>query len=349
MAKYCPSCGSKNNDLLLSCWNCGQWIGRGSIEELRTPIAAQKVQTDLNLEKREVTSSKPYIKKEETNVGLVTIYGVTRKDLDDLLKKNNVIVEHTEMPGLCKQDEMLTQAELRRGQQPTNSGVSNTYSGSSSSYYYNDPVDDFCCYYGCYPRSRYSSRSSSTVCCVSSSSSSNSDCDCNDSGGESDAFAAIIVILLVVAIFSLLVFMGPSLIGVGIVIIDLAMGAILVLFNILTLAIYKDDLSRHRIKIKYAEQDDLNAFLLDLVHKRGVPRMHGYWTQGFIMIRYGAIFLMAGIAVLVTMLFMDLTTQKLFIIPTAMIGLSLLTFIMGHVLINRKISELKVNLKSEMS
>ena len=340
MSKYCPSCGTLNNDLLQSCWNCGQYIGRGKIDELRTSESAQKVQSELQLERRDVSSGKSYMDRGETDIGLVTIYGVTRKDLDELLAKNNITADHAEMPGLCTKDEMITEAEIRRQEQSSQKEANRDYSSSGSSYYYySDPTTDICCYYACYPRRRYYAYSgSNAVCC--SPNSSNSNCDCNDSGSDSDDFAAIAVILLVIAAIALIIIFAPTIAAFSFILIEGLMSVLLLLFNIVTLGMFRDDLSRNRIRIKYANHDELNNFLLDLVNKRGLPRMPGYWTQGFIMIRYGAVFLMSGIILLIAMFIIGGASRYL-LIPTGIIVISLAGFLLGHYLINNKVSEVR--------
>ena len=347
MSKYCPSCGKQNNDLLQSCWNCGQWIGRGRVDELRTAESAQKVQSDLQLDRREVSPSKSYMEQEENDVGLVTIYGVTRKDLDELLAKHNITADRAEMPGLCTKDEMITQSEIRRQEQTPKTpqkGQDRGYSGSGSSYYYySDPTTDLCCYYGCYPRRRYYAYSgNNAVCCAPSSS--NSSCDCNDSGSDSDDFAAFAVILLVIAAIALLIIFAPTIAAFSLIALEGLMSVILLLFNIVTLGVFRDDLSRNRIRIKHANHDDLNNFLLDVVNKRGLPRMPGYWTQGFIMIRYGAVFLMSGIILLIAM-FVIGGVNKYLALPTGIIIISLIGFLLGHYFINTKVADVRRQLQ----
>ena len=268
MSKYCPSCGKLNNDLLQSCWNCGQWIGRGKIDELATMESAQKVQTDLQLDRREVTASKTYMDQSESDIGLVTIYGITRKDLDGLLTKHNITADRAEMPGLCTKDEMITESEMRRKEQSPQKKQNQNYSGSGSSYYYyDDPTTELCCYYGCYPRRRYYAYSgTNSVCCGTSSS--NSNCDCNDSGSDSDDLAAFAVILLVIAAIALIIIFAPTIVAFGFILVEGLMSVILLLFNIITLGVFRDDLSRNRIRIRHANHDELNNFLLDVVNKR---------------------------------------------------------------------------------
>ncbi len=348
MSKYCPSCGTQNNDLLQNCWRCGQYIGRGKIDELATMESARKVQSDLQLDRRDDTVSKNYMDTSESDIGLVTIYGVTRKDLDQLLTKHNLTVDHAEMPGLCTKDEMISQSEMRRQEQTPkqnqNQNQNRNYSGSGSSYYYyDDPSTDICCYYGCYPRRRYYAYSgSNSTCCGPSSS--NSNCDCNDSGSDSDDFAAIAVILLVIAAIALLIFMGPSIIAFSAIALEGLMSVIILLFNIVTLGVFRDDLSRNRIRIRQANHDDLNNFLLDIVNKRGLPRMPGYWTQGFIMIRYGAVFLMSGIILFIAVIAIG-GINKYLALPTGIIVISLAGFLLGEYLIKTKVAEVRRHLQ----
>ena len=345
--KYCPSCGKQNNDLLQSCWNCGQYIGRGRVRELESIDSANEVASNLNLEKRNIPTNNQYINRDETNVGLVTIYGVTKGDLQHLLEKNEIIADFTEMPNLCTSDEMLTQGELRRQEQgitnnqKVNSGYNNDY------YYYSDPTGDICCYYACMPRRRYHSYSShtSSSCCNSSSGSSSGGCDCDDNGSDNDAFAIIAVILLVIALIALLFIAGPALATAGLVILDIAISLVLLLFNFLTLGIYKDDLSRHRIRIRQAKPENLDNLLQDLLDKRGLPKMPGYWTVGFTMIRYGAIFFMVGLLFVLLMFGLQPAEKKLYTIPASLIVFSLITFFSGHFLINKKINELKFRIR----
>lgn len=345
MSKYCPSCGKLNNDLLQSCWNCGQWIGRGKIDELATMESAQKVQSDLQLDRREITAGKTYMEG-DSHIGLVTIYGVTKKDLDELLTKHNITADHAEMPGLCTKDEMITESEMRRQEQAPqqNKNQNQNYTGSGSSYYYyDDPATDLCCYYGCYPRRRYYAYSgNNAVCCAPSSS--NSNCDCNDSGSDSDDFAAIAVILLVIAAIAILILFAPAIAGFVLVGLEVLISFIILLFNVVTLGIFRADLSRNRIRIKHANHDDLNNFLADVVNKQGLPRMPGYWTQGFIMMRYGAVFLMSGIIVLIAM-FAIAGQTKYLALPIAMIIISLVGFILGHHLIRSKAGEVRRHLQ----
>ena len=132
MAKYCPSCGKLNSDLLQSCWACGQYIGRGKVNDLSTPESAQQVQSTLKLEKREVTASKSFMDRSDTDIGLVTIYGVTKRDLIELLNRNKIEVDKVEIPGLCKQDEMLTQGQARRQETDTRGEVASGGSGGTA-------------------------------------------------------------------------------------------------------------------------------------------------------------------------------------------------------------------------
>ena len=346
MSKYCPSCGTQNNDLLQNCWRCGQWIGRGKIDELATMESAQKVQSDLQLDRRESTVSKNYMDQSESDIGLVTIYGVTRKDLDGLLTKHNITVDHAEMPGLCTRDEMISQSEMRRQEQAPKQGQNQNqnYSGSGSSYYYyDDPTTDICCYYGCYPRRRYYAYSgSNSTCCGSSSS--NSNCDCNDSGSDSDDLAAIAVILLVIAAIAILIIFAPTIAAFSLIALEGLMSLIIFLFNIVTLGVFRDDLSRNRIRIRQANPDDLNNFLTEVVNKRGLPRMPGYWTQGFIMIRYGAVFLMTGVILFIAMFAIG-GANKYLALPTAIVVISLVGFLVGHYLINAKVAEVRRHLQ----
>lgn len=346
MSKYCPSCGKLNNDLLQSCWNCGQWIGRGKIDELATMESAQKVQSDLQLDRREMTASKTYMDQSESNIGLITVYGVTKKELDELLAKHNITADHAEMPGLCTKDEMISETEMRRQEQAPqqNKNQNQNYTGSGSSYYYyDDPATDLCCYYGCYPRRRYYAYSgNNAVCCAPSSS--NSNCDCNDSGSDSDDFAAIAVILLVIAAIAILIIFAPTIAAFSLIALEGLMSFAILLFNIVTLGIFRDDLSRNRIRIRHANHDDLNNFLVDVVSKRGLPRMPGYWTQGFIMIRYGAVFLISGVILLVAMFTIG-GVNKYLALPTAIIIISLVGFIVGHFMIRNKVSEVRSHLQ----
>lgn len=286
--------------------------------------------------------------RDETDVGLVTIYGVTKKDLDELLTKHNITVDHAEMPGLCSPDEMLTQGELRRQEQtPQSQQSSSTHSSSGGSYYYyNDPVDDFCCYYACYPRRRYRAYSptANTACCATNSSNTNTNCDCNDSGSDNDFAAIFLVIILLIAIIAIIVFFGPSLVAASLVGLELLISGVLLLFNILTLGIYRDDLSRNRIRIRKAAHDDLNNFLIEIVEKKGLPKMPGYWTQGFILLRYGAVFFVVGLITLIGMFFIDISSAKIYLIPAGVIVISLVVFFTGNYLINKKIHEVKQHL-----
>ena len=299
----------------------------------------------MKLDKREVTGGNAFVDKEDTNVSLVTIYGVTKKDLDGLLQKHNIQVLHVEMPGLCRPDEMLTEGEMRRQEQTPAMNSQNTdYSNTRSSYYYyQDPTTDLCCYYACYPRTRYRSYSTSnTACCASNSS--NTNCDCNDTNSDNDDFAIFAIILLLIAAIGVLIFFGPSIIAAGLVLIEFAISGILLLFNILTLGIYRDDLSRSRIRIQHASHADLNNFLLDILDHHGLPKMPGYWTEGFVLLRYGATFFITGLILLVGMFFIDVSSAKAYIIPAVVIIASLLGFFFGEYLIKRKISEVKQEL-----
>lgn len=343
MSKYCPSCGKANSDLLQSCWNCGQYIGRGKVDDLRTPESAQNVQASLKLDKREVTAGKAYMDSSDSDIGLVTIYGVTKKDLDAILTKNNIQVDKVAMPGLCTPDEMLTQSQARRQEADARSGGGGggSYSGTGSgSYYYNDPAGDYCCYYCCMPRPYYG-RSSGCSSSSTRTRGSSSDCDCSDSGSDNDAFAIIAVILLLIAVIGVLIFLGPELIAAGVLIINIAISVVLLLFNILTLGIYRDDLSRQRLRILKADQKNLDTFMKDIVAKQGLPRMPGYWSQGFIMMRYGALFTMAGLVIIIGMYFTEVQTGRIYLIPAVIIVGSLLLFFGGNYAKNKKIAEVK--------
>jgi hypothetical protein len=335
MAKYCPSCGNESADLINYCWNCGQYLGRGRVSELETKESSQRVKAELGLDERtSLPENKQYVNKDETSLALFTVYGVTKGELDELLKKHNIEVDYVDTPGVCKSDEAVSQYEFEEQRNRRTKTDSSSY---GSSYYYSDPTANICCYYTCFPRpygcgsSHYSSGRGHG---------SNS-CDCADSDNDSDSLGGLIVILILIAIIGFLILAAPTIAAVGLVVLDLIMALALLLFNILTLGIYKDDLSRTRIKIRKATTDDITRFTYDLASKKGLPKIPGYWSSGYLFIRYGALFFITGLILLIIALVYQSETKIYYFLPVSVTIMSIGAFIVGHWLINRKVEEVK--------
>lgn len=335
MAKYCPSCGNESADVINYCWNCGQYLGRGKVSELESKESSQKVKEELGLEDRSsVPETDQYVKKKETSLAIFTVYGVTKGELEELLDRHNLKVDYLPTPGVCKSNEAVSQYELET--QKTERSKSGQSGGAyGSSYYYNDPTAEMCCYYSCMPRpyacssgygSGYGRGSRSSSC---------------DDDNDSDGFGALVVILIVIALIGLIIMASPAIIAAGLVILDLAIAIALLLFNTVTLGIFKDDLSRIRIRIKEATTKDINNFTYDLASHKGVPKIPGYWTVGYSFIRYGALFFIAGIILTLVTLVSQPESKTYYYIPVVITVVSIIAFMFGHFLINRKVEEIK--------
>ncbi|MHA2362435.1 MAG: hypothetical protein ACXAC7_00655 [Candidatus Hodarchaeales archaeon] len=349
MAKFCPSCGKQNHDVLENCWNCATWLGKGHVDMLETKEGANQVAKDFNIEaydeQKPTTIGKEVTKKK--GLALVTLYGMSKTDTDELMKKHGIKYQLAEIPGLCQSDEAITEEQERQkmiSQAPmTTPRPSRGTSGGY--YYYDDYTTGWCCYYACTPSRRYrsyhSQRSSS---CYGGS----SDCDCNDSGSDSDELGAIVVLAILVLLIAVLILFAPAIGAAGLVALEL-FGALLIFgFNILTLGLFRKKLSRTRVRILEADQQKLDMLFDEMLDHGALPKMHGYWSSGFSAVRYGAQFFMVGLIVLViTAFFAGLENKKLYALPGSVIFISISSFVIGYYAINRKVNEIRTKYFSQ--
>lgn len=351
MAKYCPQCKKQNHDILQNCWNCGYWVGKGYVDQLETREGAHKVAEDFGIEEYDDITDQAKLPsagtslKKKSGLALVTIYGVSRTEIGELMQKNNVEYEFAEMPKLFKPDDALTDDQERHqmlGKQPEIGAGSAVAAGGSGGdyYYYGDPgMSGFCCYYACLPSGRYHSHHStrSSSCCGGTS-----DCDCNDSGSDSDELGFIIILAILALAVAAFILLAPTIAVVGVIFIEVILALLIFGFNVITLGLFRKKLSRTRVRIMAAEPQQLDRFFDDLLDKGGLPKMHGYWTSGFKGMRYGAQFFMVGLLVLVlAFLFVGLDFNRIYWIPVGIISLSIVTLIWGNFAIKKKIEEVR--------
>ena len=309
-------------------------MGRGKVSELNSKESSEKVKEELRLEDRSsIPESDQYVKKKETSLAIFTVYGVTKKELVEIIDKNHLTVDYLPTPGVCKSNRSLSQYELENQKDARNKPGGQPSGAYGSSYYYSDPTADICCYYSCMPRP-YSCGSGSST----GRGSQNSGCD---SDNDSDGLGALVVILIVIALIGLIIMASPAIIAAGLVILDIAIALALLFFNVLTLGIYKDDLSRIRIRIREATTKDINNFTYDLASHKGLPKIPGYWTVGYSFIRYGALFFIAGIILTLVTLISQPESKTYYYLPVSITIISIIAFMFGHLLINRKVDEIK--------
>lgn len=330
--KYCPSCGKQNHDVLQYCWNCGEWLGRGSVPELGTEESAKQVGVDLNLP--EAKPVQTVEGSDKVDLALVTFYGVGGKELHELLTKHDISYQVAEMPGLCKEDKALNEYQAQQEERKKEVG-----GRTSGGYYHDDPyTTGYCAYYCCFPSRRYRSyhsRRSDSACGGSS------DCDCNDSGSDSDDAAGLVILVFLVVLVALLILFAPQIAIVGAIFVEFAISLVLLVFNVITLGLFRKQLSRTRVRIRSASKEKLDDFMRDLISVGGLPRMPGYWTSGFMLVRYGAIFFVLGLVTVTVAYFIPHDTKAIYAIPATVVGLSVLAFGTGYWAIRRKLAEVK--------
>ncbi|MHA2298236.1 MAG: hypothetical protein ACXAEU_02430 [Candidatus Hodarchaeales archaeon] len=262
-----------------------------------------------------------------------TFYGVSYKEIEEACRDNNVKAEKRNIPRYC-----INKDEKERYQ-------SERYQGSMSRSY--DLEAGFCCYYTCLPDCSCSPsrrrRGSALDCGGGGGDCGDGDSDCGDAG------AVVLVLVIIVAIIAVLIFAAPTVFAVGVVVFDLLLAGIVFLFDILTLGLFHRYLTRTQVFIDTDDDVTIGKIFYDVARKGGLPRAQGFWSEGFIGVRYGAVGTIVGIVVAVVTYFIDPSSNWWYLIPLTIIVVSIALLYTGTYNVKRRREEVMEAIASHFS
>lgn len=242
-----------------------------------------------------------------------TFYGVSHAEIDEICRSNHgVNCEKRDIPRYC-----INSEEKERYQ-------SEKYGGSMYQSY--DLDSGFCCYYVCLPDLMCSPRRSKkrrTSSCDGGGS------NCDAGGGDDCGGAGILIVLFaVVAIIALLIALAPAALALTVVVADLFLAGLIFLFDLLTLGIFHRYLTRTRVFID-ADEDTMAKIFYDVARFGGLPRVRGFWSEGFTSVRYGAVGTIVGIVVAIITYLLEPSTRWWYMIPVSIIVISIVLLYTG--------------------
>ncbi len=278
---------------------------------------------------------------------IIKIHGATKDTVRELADKHGIDYELLPTPRACSSERTPpTATHPSTTSSSYSTSESTRYYRSSREYYYYDTTDDWLCWcwlclpsrrsyyrrsYG-YDRDAYQkSRNNSGACGGSSS-------DCDSSSDDAAGVIAIIALLLLVGVVIALL---PEIIAISAVVIGLLESVVILLFDVVTLGIFHDELTRTRIAVYEASEEQMKAFYKDLASKKALPDIPGLHTSGYMWLRVGAFLLIPSLIGLALAFFFGSENRIWYWIPASMAGFSLLCIVLGYLAILKKSSQVK--------
>ncbi len=289
---------------------------------------------------------------------IIKIHGATKDTVRQLADKYEIDYEFLPTPRPCSSQKSFQQSAPSPSQDTTTSSGYGTsprrskYYRSSRDYYYYDPVDEWLCWcWLCLPnqRSHYRSygydreeykRSKGDGCSWSDTS---GDCD-----SSSDDTAGVIAILALFALVGLVLLLLPQIITISIVVIGLVESVVILLFDIVTLGIFHDELSRVRIAVYEASEEQMRSFYKDLAAQKALPDVPGLNSSGFMWLRVGAFLLLPSLIGIGLAFLLEATNRFWYWFPASIAGFSLACIVFGYLAILRKSNQVKKAEKLEI-
>jgi len=245
----------------------------------------------------------------------LTFHGVKYEEIDRVCQANGISCEKRAIPRYCANKEQKEKHATER------------YSGTMYSAY--DLDAEFCCYYTCIPDCTYSRRRRSTCGGTSSGCENCGDCSDTDSDDCGGAVGVIVLLMVIVAVIAFLILIAPAAVTLAVMGLDLLLAGIVMLFDLLTLGIFHRYLTRTRVFIQTEDDNLLAKIFYEVAMIGGLPRVKGFWSEGFISVRYGAIGTITGIVVAVVTFLIDPNSKWWYLIPVTVIAISILLLYTG--------------------